>query len=116
MKLNVIKTKESPKVLEGILMELETPAGYGQGIHVRRDKGEKYIIEFHRGTISDSKYQVRICDSSIITKSATEMIRETLMDKKIEFEEYHDVYFKNPNTENPNIKVSKRKPNLIYKA
>lgn len=119
MKFSVIVTQESNKRLEETLLGLKKDAtGYFPGLNIKKiqEVYGKYAIEYHRGTITDNIYSVRIIDRQIITIQKTDLIKMMLRKNKIAFKEYEDVVIslEEANSKKPKIDLQNREPNLIY--
>ena len=118
LKLTVIATQESNKVLCGLIEGMHQEAtDYAPGLDVKKDKEVpgKYIIEKHRGTITDDTFSVRVVDRNILAGNFAGRITRVLRGNKIPFQEYENVEIPNPNAIDLQINLN-RKPTATYTA
>ncbi len=113
-KLSVFETYQDNKTLEKLIKSLKRDAtGYMPGLDIKKDEKieGKYILEKHRGTITDTTYSIRIINGKIISGQAS--VEDILRSKNIAFKRYDNINMENPNSQNLELELPE-KANLIY--
>jgi hypothetical protein len=86
VKLSVFDTAADKERLKALVQSLRRDPGYGQGIAVREDEVPGiYIVDLHRGEITDHTGRIRVVENQVWTKSYDWMVTRLLFNNRIPY-------------------------------